>query len=178
MSFILKVSYAKHLIIKGSHMIDKEKFSMYSIFNGLTNQELEAVLSCCEHVRFKTNEIIITESAVNSDLYILVEGRVSVELGIGFENTTDREQVVILRAGDIFGEIAFLESRRRSAHVIAMDDIETIKLDKIKLDNLFNKNNYIGFVIMKNIAITLSNRLIDTNFRWKNDFRNITSNFI
>lgn len=153
-------------------MIDKKNLSMYSIFDGFDDQELALILTCCEPVSYKYNNIIIEESSTTSDLFILTEGRVSIELDISLVDSKTREQLLILRAGDIFGEIGFLTRKRRSAYVIAIDDIKAIKINREKLYAVFSENMHIGFTFMKNIAITVSNRLEDANFRWKDSIRN------
>ncbi|MBU0995026.1 MAG: cyclic nucleotide-binding domain-containing protein [Proteobacteria bacterium] len=152
-------------------MITIESISEYDIFTGLSSKDLESIQRIMKAKRFEANDIILKESNISSDLFILKSGRVSIELDTSSYNEAGSEQIVILRPGDIFGEIAFLENKRRSAHVIALDTVEAYQMDGNQLKDLFAENYKIGYVIMKNIAITLSRRLIDTNFKWRNGIR-------
>ena len=152
-------------------MITTQAISGYSLFSGLNENELEKLITLITMIRFDAGSLILRESTLSSDLYILRSGRISIELDVSSYNTSGREQIVILRPGDIFGEIAFLENKRRSAHVIALDPVEAIHIDGTKLKELFITNYKIGFMIMQNIALTLTHRLIDTNFKWRNGIR-------
>lgn len=152
-------------------MITAQAISEYSIFSGLNAAELESLINVMTEVNFETNMHILQESTLSSDLYILKSGRVSIELDISSYTTGSREQIVILRPGDIFGEVAFLENKRRSAHVIALDPVTAFKMDGAQLKQLFMLNHKIGYIVMQNIALTLSQRLIDTNFKWRSGIR-------
>jgi len=154
-------------------MITREDFSSLDIFNGFNDDELSRVLRCAQELEFKSKEIIIEESSISYDLYLICKGRVSIELDVMLPQGVQREQMVILRAGDIFGEIGFLEKKRRSAYVIAIDDIRALKLDEKQLKDLFGKQYDIGYLFMRNLAVISAQRLIKTNFRWRNDIRMI-----
>jgi CRP/FNR family transcriptional regulator len=152
-------------------MITVQTISAYGLFTGLSETELERVITLMTIARFDAGALILRESTLSSDLYILKSGRISIELDVSSYNMSGREQIVILRPGDIFGEIAFLENKRRSAHVVALDPVEAIQMDGARLKELFVMNYKIGYSIMSNIALTLTHRLIDTNFKWRNGIR-------
>ena len=48
-------------------------------------------------------------------------------------------QLADLSAGDIFGEVAFLTGRPRTASVIANNDGEAIEFNKLLLEEIFEK---------------------------------------
>lgn len=74
---------------------------------------MAAVMACGREASFDSGEVVIKESRVNSDLYLLPGGRASVEIeGTGFGGRR-REQQVILRKGALFGEITFLKGKFR-----------------------------------------------------------------
>ena len=152
-------------------MINMESIPACILFDGLNKDELKCITAIMTQVNFEANQIILKESTVSTDLYIIQSGRVSIELDTSSYNETGSEQLVILRAGDIFGEMAFLENKRRSAHAIALDPVQAVSMTGYQLKALFKENYKIGYIIMKNIAVILSNRLIDTNFKWRNGIR-------
>ena len=79
------------------------------------------------------------------------------------------QRLTTLREGDIFGEISFLEGKRRSAGAVAVDNISTLRIDGEKLYGLFDKNPRLGYVVMRNIGCILAQRLCDINFRWRDN---------
>lgn len=140
-----------------------------SVFTGLDTEEVEAVVRCSVLEKFESGEVVIEESKVSSDLYILLKGRASVEIEVVGYNERRKERLVILRKGDAFGEVAFLKGKRRSAFVVAYDPIQVLRLDRDKMYELFESRSRIGYVMMKNLAAVLAQRLRDTNFRWRRE---------
>ncbi|MFH1885908.1 MAG: cyclic nucleotide-binding domain-containing protein [Pseudomonadota bacterium] len=152
----------------------REDVANHGVFTGLTPGEADQVLALAREERFEKNEVVIEESGINSDLFLLLSGRVSVEIQMTrADGSRTREQIVRLRAPDTFGEIAFLEGKRRSAYVIASDDIQVLRINGEKLRALFESNNHIAYTIMCNLCLTLANRLIDSNFRWRNEIARV-----
>ena len=152
-------------------MLNTEEIAKFEIFNGLSTEEIEAIISLSQQVSYNNNEVILEESSPSTELFILIEGRVRVELEKVhyYNDQKEKVEIVILRKGDIFGEIAFLEGTRRSAYVSAIDKIRAMKIDGKKLHELFNRNNHAGYMFMRNLAVVLANRLIDINFKWRSE---------
>ncbi|MBU4186331.1 MAG: cyclic nucleotide-binding domain-containing protein [Proteobacteria bacterium] len=150
-------------------MLKTERIANLEIFNGLTQEEINAIISISQEVIYNKNEVIIEEFTRDSDLFVLLEGRVRVEIeGSHYCEAQDKKmELVLLRRGDIFGEIAFLKYTRSSAYVTAIDEIRIMRIDGEKLYELFDRNNHAGYVLMRNLAIVLSKRLVCLNFKWR-----------
>jgi len=80
---------------------------------------------------------IIREGEVGTDVYVLVKGDASVrrKRWLFF----DRE-IARLRAGDFFGEIAFLVPTVRSASVVAMGPCEVFRVVSDDLKSFLERN--------------------------------------
>jgi CRP-like cAMP-binding protein len=74
-----------------------------------------------------------------------------------------------LKSGDVFGEIGLLRSKRRSAQVSAYSDMLARKINQKKLFELFEYNSRLGYLLMRNLATILSDRIMDMNFMWRNE---------
>lgn len=162
----------RHFYIKiGGFMIDKKELSIFQIFDGYNEKQLGDILTCGEILRFKKDESIFHESNISLELFLLVDGIVSVKIEplVLDKNTQDKALLAILGAGEVFGEMAFIQGRKRSAHIRALENVRVLKLDGLKLYDLFEKQNYIGYIFMRNLAIILAQRLLDINYRWKNE---------
>lgn len=152
-------------------MLKTEEIAKLEIFNGLSPEGIEAIVSFSREVFYNNKEIIVEESSPNVGLFVLLEGRVRVEIEKTRYHNDQKEKVelVVIRSGDIFGEIAFLEDTRSSAYVTAIDKIRVMQIDRKKLYELINKDNHSGYVLMRNLAIILSNRLVNLNFKWRSE---------
>lgn len=150
----------------------KEKVN-FKIFEGFNDSEKKSILSLGQEITHNKGASILMESVRTSDIYIIMEGRVSIDIGsVSFDKETKAKiQLAVLRQGDIFGEMAFLENHRRTANVTAIDKVNVIKIDRNNLLNLFDKNNHIGYIFMRNLSFILSQRLEDTNFMLRDDIK-------
>ncbi len=156
---------------------DMAILSRCDLFVGLTEADIRAVAGCGEQIAFGPGEVVFEESSVASDLYVLLEGRVCVEIDAPGAPGGQQEhlQLALLRAGEVFGEIAFLEGKRRSARVCAIDGVRVLKLDGARLSALFQSNPACGYQAMRNLATVLAQRVVDVNFKWRQDRAGIGS---
>ena len=63
-------------------MLDKEKIAKFKIVEGLNADEIDNILSMGQEVACQDTEIIFEDSRISSDFFILLEGRVSVEIDV------------------------------------------------------------------------------------------------
>jgi len=154
-------------------MTSKKPKTIFNIFEGLNDSEKNSILVLGQEVTYDKGASILIESVRTSDIYIIIDGRVRIDIGsVSFDKgIKSKIQLAVLRRGDIFGEMAFLENQRRTADVTAIDKVNVIKINRDNLLELFNKNNYIGYIFMRNLSFILSQRLEDTNFMLRDDIK-------
>ena len=148
---------------------NKEKIKGFKIFEGLSSEEVNAVIACGELAHFHGGAKIIEESAESSDLYVVLSGRASIEIMVHnhMRQVTRAKQIAIFRLGDVFGDMAFLSGTRRSASVSTIDDFTTMVFDHAKLYALFESKPRIGYIVVRNIAKIMANRLMELNFQMR-----------
>jgi CRP-like cAMP-binding protein len=84
--------------------------------HGLTDHELQVLTAHLEAERFEGGDFIFTEGSEGDTLYIVADGEVRISRripGMG------EEALAILGRGEIFGEMAWIDSSPRSADAIA-----------------------------------------------------------
>jgi CRP/FNR family cyclic AMP-dependent transcriptional regulator len=154
-------------------MLTKEDILKFKIFEGLNLEELDTILAISQEVSYKSGEIILEESSygADSDFFIILQGNVKVELTASPILTEGKisKRLAVLKNGDIFGEMGLLRSKRRSAQVSAYSDLIVRKVNQKKLFELFVYNPRLGYLIMRNLAAILSDRITDMNFMWRNE---------
>ena len=154
-------------------MIPKEELLKFKIFEDITLEELDAFLDISNEVSFKPGDIILEESSfgTDADFYVILKGNVKVELQASQINSGDKlhKRLTVLKSSDIFGEMGLLRKRRRSAQVTAYSDLTVLKVNQKKLFQLFVYNPRLGYIIMKNLAAILSDRIMEMNFMWRDD---------
>lgn len=85
--------------------------------------------------KYKKGDVIFKEGTYGQVVFLILKGRVEIV------KILDEKKIVIetLGAGDLFGEMSFVDSEPRSATAIAIEDAEIGLLDKMILDAEFNK---------------------------------------
>jgi len=154
-------------------MMPKEEILKFKIFEGISLEELDAIFDISEEISYDSGDIILEESSygADSDFYVILQGNVKVELQASQVLTDDKlsKRLAVLKSSDIFGEIGLLRKRRRSAQVSAYSDLTVLKVNQEKLFQLFVNNPRLGYMVMKNLAAILSDRIMEMNFMWRDD---------
>lgn len=89
------------------------------LLQGLESAALEALAAQLAWRHVPAGEHVISRDAADRDVYLVVSGRVQVgAFSVGGKQVTYCE----IGAGDLFGELAAIDGRARSADVIAIQD--------------------------------------------------------
>lgn len=101
---------------------------------------------------------IIIEGDAGEDAFILLKGSIRI-----IKNTLQNEEYTVVRLSDaanaIIGELALLDSDKRSATVIAETPCELMIIHRKDFIDFGNKYPELALPITRNIAIILSGRL-------------------
>ena len=133
------------------------------IFKGLSEAELDFLTQLCDERSYKRGDMIFTERKRGDEIYVLIKGRVRIELGIA--SKTDHATIHRVQKGEIFGELAIVDEGGRSASAECETDCEVIAIGRDALRSLFEENSRIGYVVMTNLASVLAARLRKTNLQ-------------
>jgi SulP family sulfate permease len=127
------------------------------VFEDFSDDELKKIEALLEKDTLKKDEIIIKEGDTDRDLFILTRGSVSVKMNLPF--TSAERRLFTFDAGVVFGEMALLDGKPRSANVQAEEDCEVYRLSFSNFGNLLDQQPQIAAKLLKNIALVLSDRL-------------------
>ena len=131
------------------------------------------LMSFIENIGIKTissNEIIINEDSHGTFLVFLIDGEVSISRKMTLkQNQNDEYQEKEILKTDstnkpIFGEIGlFGKSHKRTATIKTLTNCTIGIIDKEKFFNVCENNTTLGYQLLKNISVILSERIMDTN---------------
>src|SRR6516162_4053603 len=102
----------------------------------LTANDWALLRTSSRRLSFKPRDMIITVNSRPNALFILVNGSAVVEVLRG-------TPIAKLAAGDICGEMAFIESGAASASVVADSETEVEVLDLPKLTEIFSHHPHL-----------------------------------
>ena len=100
--------------------MEPEALKISSLVDGMSEAELAETAGLFEETRYLMGDRVTQEDDFGYSFFIVLEGRVQVEVG--------DEVVNLLSVGDHFGEVALVTGERRNATVKAL---ETCRLAKI-----------------------------------------------
>jgi len=116
-------------------MDDEQAFELIdklSFFDGFTEEE-KRFLSTLESQIYKyfPSDVIIKEGETDYSFFVLLKGVVAI-----VKNTPREVTITKLKAGAIFGEIAYVAKRKRTTSVIADGDVIALRIDTKNIDAL------------------------------------------
>lgn len=97
------------------------------LFQVLTDGERRLVAERLSLAPFTQGELLMQQGTEGHWLYILTKGSAAVQLTVeGDERTT----IATIHTGDFCGEMSLMTGERRSATVVALEEVESYRLDK------------------------------------------------
>lgn len=149
-------------------MASIDDLKKYSIFQGLNDRELELIAQVAKEETYEGDVRIFEEKAQATDLYLVLEGEVDIKV-----LSPDNERITIAQVmpGEILGWSAIVEPNIRTAGAWVKGKTRLITLRADSLNDLFDKNNHIGFRVMKAIASLISDRLKSLNTKYAERLR-------
>ncbi len=145
----------------------QEILSKQGWLDGLEENDARALMDLAKLEAFEPGDIIIPEMTRSRDIYFLSKGAVSVSMLLPFEG---RRQEVIdtIHAGDIIGEVAFVDGSPRSATVKAEEPAELYVYPFDELNEFLEEHPRVGYQLMKAVAKTISAKMRQANLAWRN----------
>ncbi|PJZ46192.1 Crp/Fnr family transcriptional regulator [Leptospira brenneri] len=81
---------------------------------------------------YKDSEMIFCEHEPGKELFILQSGKVKISKIVN----QNEVMLAVLQAGDIFGEMAILDNKPRSASAVAAGDVELLAINKANFEGM------------------------------------------
>jgi CRP/FNR family transcriptional regulator len=154
------IRWFKKFFKNEQHVENLDFLRSIAIFHGLKSRQLGRLMHAMQSRTYRSGEILFSEGQVGKALFIIKSGRVELTR----KGTSGKSRVLgVLKASQVFGEMALLEQRPRTASAHVIEDGTIYLLYTATLENLMRRHPGIGFRVMRNIAIMLSALLRRTN---------------
>jgi len=105
------------------------------LFASLPEEVLNELADSVELKSFKKGEVIIKEGDEGDCLYLVRSGFVKVSRG----PLEDEKILTYLREGSYFGEMALLGDEKRTANIVAMTEVESVRVDKADFQRILDR---------------------------------------
>ena len=142
-----------------------DEFKNIRFFENYNDEELKIFNEISSIREFKVKEILFEQYDELSDVYVLLEGCLSLGISLPSEK---RIHLGTLDEGQLFSWSAVFRPYISTAWVMATCPTKVMAIDAKKLNLEFERNCAFGFKTMSKIAHTISHRLSDTRFQLMN----------
>jgi len=127
--------------------LQRQALARCELFAGLPDEALDRLAAHSRWLRFAPDEAVIREKEASRAMYLIARGNATV-LHAG-------EKVATLPEGELFGEIAFLTGRHRSATVRAAGELHVVEIDGTALAALLESRPELAEELERRMAVRL-----------------------
>ena len=113
-----------------------ERLSAVDIFAPLSADETARLAAAAVSHVFAPGEMVIRAGDPGSSMFVVHQGRVSVQVHEGDRART----VATLNEGDFFGEMALFTGEPRTANVVAIEETEVLEIGHAAMKGVFETN--------------------------------------
>ena len=110
------VTTEKHIAAAAEHLAG------VSLFAPLSNEARHALATSARHHIFAAGEAIVRQNAAGDSMFVMLKGRVRVLL------EPSGQEVAVIPAGGLFGEMSMLTGEPRTATVRALEDVMALEI--------------------------------------------------
>jgi CRP/FNR family transcriptional regulator, cyclic AMP receptor protein len=144
--------FAKPSNMEPIHMSDPKQAEMIrksKIGTELTEEQCAVLAELVEIGEYADGEVLVEEGMVDDKLRVILSGALAVA-----KKSADDEWVRlnVLTAGDLAGELVFLDSKPRYAALVALGPSKVFSLQRAKLESLLDREPLIVYRVMRAIA--------------------------
>ncbi len=141
--------------------LGKDPHQTIGLFAGLRPSQAKIVALMGELKTFPRGEAIVRQGELGNEMFVLIGGKAEVRV-----NLNGRARVVRqFKRGDMFGEMGLIRRQKRTADIIATEDVEVLVVNERFLNRMQRRYPRIGARIFLNIAKILSDRLEQESIR-------------
>ena len=133
-------------------MLDHNSIRNNYLAYGLTADQLGRVASLATERTLTAGEVLCRHGDVGGEMYIVLEGHLSVQ-------TAEGEHLADVGPNSVVGEMGLVETRPRSATVVAKDVVRVAAIRSSDLREEMVTDGHLGFLMLCNITRVLSDRL-------------------
>jgi CRP/FNR family transcriptional regulator, cyclic AMP receptor protein len=145
---------------RSSPELDRIKFlQTVPFFNELSHRQIKSVSDIVFERNYETDELVFEEGQPGAALFLILDGKVAVEMSRENHTTT----LAILEKGAFFGEMALLDDTPRSANARALERTHTLALYRNDLSQLIHRDPQTACQIYRALGRMVGDRLRSTN---------------
>jgi CRP-like cAMP-binding protein len=140
-------------------MVSPELLRRYPFFALLDDEQLQAIAMITQEKSYPKGALLVKENTNATCLSLLLEGDIDLIFSGGGEGAITNALVGSIAPGEAFGVSSLIEPYRYTATAKATMPVKVIEVDGLALRALVEKDRKLGYIMMRNVAIAVLERL-------------------
>ncbi|OGO17287.1 MAG: hypothetical protein A2Z02_06095, partial [Chloroflexi bacterium RBG_16_48_7] len=133
------------------------------LFAGIDEKDLLELVPLCHFEIIEKNTVVHPAGSYGDDIYFLTGKNDAIQIELPVEGFERNVVTNVLSKGQLFGWCSLVPQQLRTTQARCIDDTEVITIKGNDLLNLLDKNNRMGYKIMRNFSSILCSRLTYTS---------------
>jgi len=117
----------------------------------LSDRQLDSLAPLITFRNLSDGEVLVAEGTSDNHLYVLVQGTLGVVRSAG---KPDAVTLFTLTAGDLIGELSFIDATPHYASLVALGPTRVFGLEREKLESLLDSHPQVVYHVMRAIVRT------------------------
>ena len=143
-------------------MVSTEALKDFNLFAALNEAEIAKIAKLCQEHAYEKDAIVFTAGGWATDIYLLKTGKVAIQIELVIYDYEIRATIYTVGKGETFGWSALVPPHRLTASARCQEKADVITINGKELLELLQKDNHIGYIVMKNLSALISSRLAST----------------
>ena len=141
-----------------------EKIENLDIFDSMNREDIKVISQISTIKNFEAGKIIFDEGSFGDELFVIISGSVQISKKIK-ENI--KRPLATLRKNGVFGEVAVISEKYRSAEASAIEDTELLSITREQFEKFVDTSPSGGRIILQELVSILATRLRTTTELYK-----------
>ena len=124
------------------------------LFEGVDFEVMNEIAGICSEESYSKDTVLFDKDEQAKCLYFLLEGTLYLVIKNGGSITYNLSE-----PGDVFGWSSMLENGKYTASGICATDLKVVKIERDKLNRIFQNRPEVGFKVLQRLAGVISRRL-------------------
>lgn len=137
-------------------------FDQLSFLQGLDGAQQDRIAELASPVAWDAGATIFREGDRDRVLYVVVEGRVAIEIAVPGQGRTT---VLSVGPGEMFGWSSLFSEGGKTASARAVLPSKALALDAVRLRALCDTDSQLGYLVTRRILAVVSERLKATRLQ-------------
>jgi CRP/FNR family cyclic AMP-dependent transcriptional regulator len=140
-------------------MVSPELLRRYPFFASLDEKQLETIAEITHEKSYPKGASLVKENTNATCLSLLIEGDIDLIFSGGGEGAISNALVGSIAPGEVYGVSALIEPYRYTATAKATMPVKVLEVDGLILRAMLEKDCRMGYIMMRNVAIAVLERL-------------------